>query len=163
MSSLITIFDETLTIHPSTTIPTPSATPSTFSAPVPTYIPLGSCPDANNTLFTSTLAKNRNNDHSTSTTTSSPGLNFTTYCDVESPLTSLSSASTLSQAFVYSFDDCIEICASVNFWSRSSNCSVAVYEPKASRPANCWVGEADRVGYGELKEVVGVEVAILRE
>lgn len=64
---------------------------------------------------------------------------------------------------MYTFKDCIELCASANFWSQSANCSVAVYEPEASRPGNCWVGEADGVRVGELNGKEGVEVALLRE
>ncbi|KAM0716907.1 hypothetical protein Q7P37_006759 [Cladosporium fusiforme] len=135
-----------------------SATPSTYSAPLPTYTPLSSCPDANNTLYTSTFAKADTNAANTST-----GLTFTTYCDVESPLTSVLTASTLSEAFVYSFKDCMDLCASVNYWFHSSNCSVAVYDPKASRPGNCWVGEADGVKFSELRAKNGMEVALLKE
>lgn len=70
-------------------------------------------------------------------------------------------ASTLSEAFAYSLDDCIEVCASLNYWASDKNCTVAVYDAKGSRPGNCWVGGFEGVSIGDLEEKDGVAVAIL--
>jgi len=67
----------------------------------------------------------------------------------------------ISEAFVYSFSDCIEACASYNFWGENSNCTVAVYTPSASRPGNCWVGSASDVTIASLSVKKGTDVALL--
>jgi hypothetical protein len=66
----------------------------------------------------------------------------------------------MSEAFVYSFSDCIEACASLNFWSGNASCSVAVYQPDGSRPGNCWVGSAS-VNASSLAAKNGTDVAFL--
>ena len=68
----------------------------------------------------------------------------------------------LSEAFVYSLDDCIELCASLNYWADEAKCTVAAYDVKGSRPGNCWVGSAEGVaGVGDLEEKDGVAVALV--
>ena len=132
-----------------------SSSSSTYQPTIPTYTPLDACPDANNTVYTSSQADR--------TSDSTAGLTFTRYCDVASPLDGNTKASTLSEAFVYSFDDCIELCASLNYWANEANCTVAVYDVKGSRPGNCWVGKSEGVeGVGDLEEKDnGVAVAVL--
>lgn len=90
-------------------------------------------------------------------------MSFTRYCNVNSPFESSSTgaAKKLSEAFVYSIDDCIEICASFNFWGNKTNCTMAVYDVKGSRPGNCWVGSANGVKVGESEEEDGFAVAVL--
>lgn len=90
---------------------------------------------------------------------SDAGLNFTKYCDVDSPLSN-TGAKTLSEAFVYSFSDCVEVCASLNFYAGDGNCSVAVYQPNADRPGNCWVGSANTT-FSQLGAKTGIDVALL--
>jgi hypothetical protein len=91
------------------------------------------------------------------------GLTFSRYCDVATPLDGNTKASTLSEAFVYSLDDCIELCASLNYWANEASCTIAVYDIKGSRPGNCWVGRSEGVtGVGDLEEKDdGVAVAVL--
>lgn len=62
---------------------------------------------------------------------------------------------------MYSLDDCAELCASLNFWANDNNCTVAVYDVRRSRPANCVVGKADEAHAGDLEEKEGIAVAIL--
>jgi hypothetical protein len=100
-------------------------------------------------------------DRQSDSTSNTTGLDFTRYCDFESPLDGVTSASTLSEAFVYSFDDCIEVCASLNYWASDKNCTVAVYDVKGSRPGNCWVGRSEGVSIADLREKDGMAVAIL--
>lgn len=132
----------------------PSST-STFSAATPTYTPLSDCPDSNNTDYTSSFAQeSSSNNHKSS------GLQFTKYCDLSNPL-SEDGAQRIAEAFVYSFSDCIEVCAGYNFWNSGSNCTVAVYQSGGGRPGNCWVGHAGDVKASSLNETQGTDVAIL--
>ena len=132
--------------------PNPTATTTTsatFSAPTPTYAPLSDCPASNATTYTSAYAKGD----------SGRGFTFTKYCDYANPLSRRNagggsgSATRLAQAFVYSFSDCIDLCAGLNYNAGSSsssssstsdppgvNCSVAVYMLNEGRPYNCAVG-----------------------
>ena len=135
-----------------------SSSSSSYQPTIPTYTPLDPCPAANNTLYTSSQA-----DRQSDSTVETAGLNFTRYCDVASPLDGNVKAFTLSEAFVYSLDDCIEVCASLNYWANDANCTVAVYDVKGIRPGNCWVGRSERVvSIGDLEEEEdGVAVAVL--
>ena len=99
-----------------------SSSSSGYEPTIPTYTPLNACPDANNTLYTSSQA-DRTSDSTAEKTTA--GLTFTRFCDVASPLDRNAKASTLSEAFVYSLDDCIELCASLNYWADDIKCTVA--------------------------------------
>ena len=139
--------------------PTSSATATTassYTAPTPTYTPISDCPQSNNTLYTSSFASGRSG-----TVPASASLNFTRYCDLKSPLTG-SNAVVLSEAYAYSFVDCIEVCASLNFWAGNSQCSVAVYGATAGRPGNCWVGSTNAtVQVASLAANEGTDVAVL--
>lgn len=44
----------------------------------------------------------------------------------------------IGSAFVYSLDDCIEVCAGLNFWPGDRRCSSVTYRPTGSPPVNCW-------------------------
>jgi hypothetical protein len=133
-----------------------STSSSTYAPATPTYTPLNPCPDANNTLYISPLSSHQENS-----TSSTAGNNFTRYCDVNSPLDSATNAAKISEAFVYSLDDCVELCASLNFWANDSDCTVAVYDAEGSRPGNCVVGRAEGVKFGGLDQRQGVAVAVL--
>lgn len=140
---------------PSATV---SAAAGTYSGPTPTYQPLDSCPSANNTSYTSNYTRNLDISESSDTA----NLTFTLHCDLESPLSgNISDATTLSETFVYSLQDCIELCASLNFWAGTADCSFAAYEAKGSRPGNCWVGKAEGLRVEDLEEKDGVAVAVL--
>lgn len=137
-----------------------SSSSSGYQPTIPTYTPLDACPDANNTLYTSSQADRASDSKAEKTA----GLTFTRYCDVASPLdgNGNAKASMLSEAFVYSLDDCIELCASLNYWAGEAKCTVAAYDVKGSRHGNCWVGSAEGVaGVGDLEEKEGVAVALV--
>lgn len=134
------------------TLAAASSTSSTAAAVTPTYVPITDCPTSNDTSYISTY----------STSSSSSGLNFTKYCGTASPLSSTGfSAKTIAQAFVYTFDDCIEICAGYNHYASNSNCTVAVYEVGGSRPGNCQVGYATIASHNDLAAKSGTAVALL--
>lgn len=145
---------------------------STFAAPTPTYEPLNDCPASNNTDYISQYAS------TTSSSSSVPaGLAFTKFCDLENPLSMSNdddnddsndnndNQDIIAQAFVYSFSDCIEICAAYNYAQSGSNCTVAVYEPSGSRPGNCWIGNTrQRLQPSNLRSSTdGTNVAILQQ
>lgn len=134
----------------STTTTSSPSTTSTFSAPTPTYTPLIDCPASNNTTYTSSYAS--------ASSSNNASLTFTKFCDLSSPLTTHN----LAEAFVYSFSDCIELCAGFNVLNSGSNCTAAVYQPTGSRPSNCWVGSAaSGVQASSLKGQTGQDVALL--
>ncbi|KXS97525.1 hypothetical protein AC578_4603 [Pseudocercospora eumusae] len=138
------------------TLATSKSTPtSTFSAPTPTYTPINDCPDSNNTEYTSQFASGSSGsvpDHA--------GLKFTKYCDFSNPL-SQDGAQRIAEAYVYSFSDCVEVCAAYNFWNDGGNCTVAIYQSSGGRPGNCWVGNAGDVQASDLNTTQGTDVAIL--
>ena len=136
-------------------VPGRPSTTSTFSAAVPTYTPLNDCPASDNTGYTSSFAQGSSGD-----VPDHAGLQFTKHCDLSNPL-SANGSKRIAEAFVYSFSDCVEVCAGYNFWNDGSNCTVAVYQPSGGRPGNCWVGNAGHVQATELKVTQGTEVAIL--
>lgn len=69
----------------------------------------------------------------------------------------------MAEAYVYDFNDCIEVCASYNFWHDAANCTVAVYQPDAARPGNCWIGAFDvSGGVSSLSQSDGTDVALLQ-
>ncbi|KJX94502.1 hypothetical protein TI39_contig4185g00005 [Zymoseptoria brevis] len=143
--------------------PSTASASSTYNAPIPTYEPLSDCPDSDNTLYTSSFA--HISDTSTLTTSSntshaSAGLSFTKHCALSNPITDTAK---LTSAFVYSFSDCVEVCAAYNYWADSSECSVAVYQSNATRPANCWIGKIPELKAGSLKPKDGIDVATLEE
>jgi hypothetical protein len=63
---------------------------------------------------------------------SSAGLNFTKLCSTE--FSTLNTGS----AYVYTFEDCIEVCAGLNFYNGDRNCVGVTYYAIGTRPANCW-------------------------
>lgn len=137
------------------TTSTASATTATFTAATPTYMPLSDCPASNNTNYTSEYSSGQSDS-----TPDNAGLTFTKYCGLSSPL-SLNGASKIAEAFVYSFSDCIEICAGYNFWNSGSNCTFAVYQPNAARPGNCVLGADDKIKLTDLSIENGTDVALL--
>ncbi|KAF2210878.1 hypothetical protein CERZMDRAFT_113032 [Cercospora zeae-maydis SCOH1-5] len=127
---------------------------SAFAAPTPTFQPLNDCPASSNTRYTSELARGESTSEST-------GLVFVKNCDLENPV-SAHHGKQIAQAFVYSFSDCIEICAGYNKLNSAANCTVAAYEPSAPRPANCWLGDAGDVDISTLNTTKGTNVATLQ-
>ncbi|CAK4033465.1 hypothetical protein AC578_4603 [Lecanosticta acicola] len=129
-----------------------SASSSTFTAATPTYEPLSDCPESNNTAYTSSYALRSSATNAKTT--------FTKYCDLSNPLI-LHGSATLAEAFVYSFSDCVELCAGYNYLHNDGNCTAAVYRPTGSRPANCWVGSTGSVTASSLNFTSGTDVALL--
>jgi len=69
----------------------------------------------------------------------SQGLHFTKLCSTDQR----SNVNNIAEAWVYTFEDCIELCASINFWSNSSICIGVAYKGDGlERPGNCWTHNA---------------------
>lgn len=125
-------------------------------------MPLSDCPSSNGTTYTSSSTSSSSGDTTDQT--------FTKYCDIASPLSDAAlNVQNITQAFVYSFDDCIGICAEYNANSpnATNNCTIAVYDPSAGNKsvADCWVGSTVVNGTITLFTTVadgGVAVAALQ-
>lgn len=142
-----------VTSSSTTTAPSTTATQAIVT---PTISPLSDCPASNVTDYTSDYAKG-----TSGAVPSTSALNFTKYCGFDSPFVD-NTANIITEAFVYTFDDCIEVCAGYNFWGAGSNCTVAVYTPTTSRPGNCWVGNSDVDNPDTLSVQIGTGVAFIQ-
>jgi len=64
---------------------------------------------------------------------------------------------------VYTFDDCIEMCAAYNVYSGgSTTCEMAVYDVKGSRPVNCIVGSAQTAAAENIGIDGSLAIALLK-
>ncbi|CAD0100626.1 unnamed protein product [Aureobasidium mustum] len=142
-----------------TTTPVTSTTASTTALSTPTFVPLSACPTANNTLYTSSSSNTSSLIPSTDNTTTPIELTYTRYCDTNPP----TDFQPLTSGFVYTFDDCIEVCATYNAYAGgSTSCNVAVYDVKQTRPINCVVGNSQNASAESLGVDGGLAVALLR-
>jgi hypothetical protein len=147
------------TIAKSATITTSA---STTALSTPTFVPLSACPTANNTIFTSTVS-NTSSLIGSATNNTAPvgGSAYTRYCDVNTP----ADFKPLTSGFVYTFDDCIEMCATFNVYSTSSaptTCNVAIYDVEQARPVNCVVGSTQVAATQGLGVDGGLAIALLK-
>jgi hypothetical protein len=129
---------------PSPTITKSAITTTSASTTVlstPTFTPLSACPTANNTIFISTISNTSSLIGLVSNTTvpAAAGVSFTRYCDANTP----ADFKPLSSGFVYTLDDCIELCAAYSVYTTgaaAATCNVAVYDVEQARPVNCVIG-----------------------
>ncbi|KAG9999467.1 hypothetical protein KCU78_g15891, partial [Aureobasidium melanogenum] len=136
-----------------------STTASTTALSTPTFVPLSACPTANNTLYTSSVSNNSSLVPSSDNTTAPVELTYTRYCDAKPPV----DFKPLTSGFVYTFDDCIELCATYNAYaSGPTSCNVAVYDVQQARPINCVVGSAQNASVESLGVDGGLAVALLK-
>ncbi|KAH0384977.1 hypothetical protein KCU92_g3915, partial [Aureobasidium melanogenum] len=136
-----------------------STTASTTALSAPTFVPLSACPTANNTLYTSSVSNNSSLIPSSDNTTAPVELTYTRYCDADTP----ADFKPLTSGFVYTFDDCIELCATYNAYAGgSTSCNVAVYDVQQARPVNCVVGSAQNVSVESLGVDGSLAVALLK-
>ncbi|KAI5246398.1 hypothetical protein E4T42_06328 [Aureobasidium subglaciale] len=145
-----------------TTTSTTTATSTVASTSVlstPTFVPLSACPSANNTLFISTISNSSSLISPADNTTTTVDLTYTRYCDAKTP----AAFKPLTSGFVYTFDDCIEMCAAYNVYAEGSvACDVAIYDVKETRPVNCVVGTAYTTGAESLGIEGGLAIAVLK-
>ncbi|CAD0115519.1 unnamed protein product [Aureobasidium uvarum] len=140
-----------------TSATTTTAAASTTVLSTPTFTPLSACPTANNTLFISTISNTSSLLPPTNNTISN--LTYTRYCDGNTP----ADFKPLTSGFVYTFDDCIDLCAAYNVYAADSStgCNVAVYDVKQARPVNCVVGSTQSANAQSVGIDGGLAVAIL--
>ncbi|KAI4731337.1 hypothetical protein E4T49_00795 [Aureobasidium sp. EXF-10728] len=133
--------------------------PSTTALSTPTFTPLSACPSANNTLFVSTISNTSSLVSPTTNTTTPIDLTYTRYCDANKP----ADFKALTSGFVYTFDDCIDLCAAYNVYAGDSStpCNVAVYDVKQSRPVNCVVGNTQHANAQSVGIDGGLAVGLL--
>ncbi|KAI4722585.1 hypothetical protein E4T48_01082 [Aureobasidium sp. EXF-10727] len=147
---------------PTTTSATSATTtiPSTTALSTPTFTPLSACPSANNTLFISTISNTSSLVSATNNTTTTPiDLTYTRYCDANTP----ADFKPLTSGFVYTFDDCIDLCAAYNVYAgdSSTSCNVAAYDVKQARPVNCVVGNTQHANAQSVGINGGLAVGLL--
>ncbi|KAI4747626.1 hypothetical protein E4T50_02048 [Aureobasidium sp. EXF-12298] len=135
---------------------------STTALSTPTFVPLSACPMANNTIFISTVS-NTSSLIGSATNSTAPiaGPTYTRYCDANTP----ADFKPLTSGFVYTFDDCIEMCATYNTYSTSAGsatCNVAVYDVEQARPVNCMVGSTQNAATAGLGIDGGLAIALLK-
>ncbi|KAI4765983.1 hypothetical protein E4T52_11685 [Aureobasidium sp. EXF-3400] len=147
------------TVAKSTTATTSA---STTALSTPTFVPLSACPTANNTMFISTISNTSSLIGSASNNTAPVGgSTYTRYCDANTP----ADFKPLTSGFVYTFDDCIEMCATYNAYSTgagSATCNVAVYDVEQARPVNCVVGSTQNAATAGLGVDGGLAIALLK-
>jgi hypothetical protein len=44
----------------------------------------------------------------------------------------------IASGYFYTFEDCIELCAGLNFWFGDRRCLGVTYQAIGHRPVNCW-------------------------
>jgi hypothetical protein len=119
----------------SRTMPTsPSSTfshSSTSSTATPTITPTTTCPFSNNTVYHSLFEGESPGGGA--------GLDFLIYCD----MTLAYQQQNLAQVWAVTLDDCIEACASYNYWGDNTTCGQMAYKVDGTRPGNCWLGVQD--------------------
>jgi hypothetical protein len=115
------------------------ASSTAASASPAQFTPSTDCPNSNGTTYTSLFAQGKDG-----TPAPGAGLTFQKYCNLGFPGGMIK----LAEAWVYSFNDCIELCASINFWAGNSSCQGANYWLAGTKPGNCWAykGHAEYVG-----------------
>jgi hypothetical protein len=91
-------------------------------------------------------------------------VSFTRYCEANTP----ADFKPLSSGFVYTFDDCIELCAAYNVYATgaaaaaATTCNVAIYDVEQARPVNCVVGSTLAAAANGLGIDGGLAVALLK-
>ncbi|KAK4935062.1 hypothetical protein LTR28_010449 [Elasticomyces elasticus] len=135
-----------------------STTSSTTAAATPTIQPTSDCPSSNATTYAPA--------QSSSGSSSSTHFTFTKYCQTKSPFDkNPTRAAKLAQAFFYTFNDCIDLCAGFNAISGQRNCSAVAYQVGVARPSgNCWVGSVQELDGAYARSLgfdAGTDVALL--
>ncbi|KAI1362152.1 hypothetical protein F5Y08DRAFT_341974 [Xylaria arbuscula] len=119
--------DDNRTTTPS---PTPTSTPSSRSSlpsstdTSPTPTPSSDCPQSNLTVYTSEFTSG-----SQGPITSSMGLSFQKQCSIDP------TGNNIAEVAVASFERCIELCASLNFWANNKDCVGVSFSRESG---TCW-------------------------
>ncbi|PMD35004.1 hypothetical protein L207DRAFT_534262 [Hyaloscypha variabilis F] len=104
------------------------STSSTSSLPSqPTVTPTSDCVTTNGTTYSSLFLSGDEE-----IVPPNAGLKFTKLCGTKQV------GFNLAFAYVPTFEACIELCASLNFWNQNKNCLSATYKVTSPMPGNCW-------------------------
>jgi len=57
---------------------------------------------------------------------------FTKYCGFDT------TGTTIAEAFVSSFDYCLDMCSNLNIVNQNTNCTAVTYLVQGGPPGNCW-------------------------
>jgi hypothetical protein len=105
-------------------VSTSSPTSSSTTLPLPTR----DCPNSDGTTFKSAYTLGSQGD-----VPEAAGLHFVKHCSAGHP------GNTIATGYFQSFDRCIELCASLNFWAKNRGCVSVDYKFQgAKEPTNCW-------------------------
>ena len=115
-----------MNIQSSSATTSPSSSTSQLSAAA-TPGPSSDCAGSNGTIYSSLFLNGL-----AGVVPSSAGLKFTKVCSTEQY------GFNLALAYVSTFEACIELCASLNFWNQDRNCLGGAYKPIGGMPGNCW-------------------------
>ncbi|KAA6407309.1 MAG: hypothetical protein FRX48_08857 [Lasallia pustulata] len=129
----------TTTITASPQSPVSSSPSSTASATATTIAASASdCPTANGTVYTSKYT-------TSGSVPPDAGLIFTLYCQLQF---AHSDTCNMFEVLVSSLDQCVEACASYNFFHGNRGCQGAVFNTAAAIPGNCWALSGNGNGTG---------------
>ncbi|KAN0089692.1 hypothetical protein V8E51_019952 [Hyaloscypha variabilis] len=116
-----------LTLTNTNTLPTSSlSTPTTRSQSAVPPFPTSDCASTNGSIYNSLFLTG-----SEGPVPPSASLSFTKVCGVEQY------GFNLALVYVTTFEACIELCASMNFWNQDKNCLGVAYLLTGSMPGNC--------------------------
>jgi hypothetical protein len=107
-----------------------STTPSNTPTKLPQ--PTSDCPGSNGETYNSAYLGG------TGPVPPSAGLRFTKFCSSSHP------GDNIGSGFFQTFDECIELCSSLNYWAKNKGCKSVDYEPTGKFPANCWAHNTTR-------------------
>jgi hypothetical protein len=90
-------------------------------------LPTSDCAGSNGTTYSSLFL-----DGASGVVPPSAGLTFIKQCGIEQY------GFILAQAYVFTFEACIELCAALNFLNHNKNCLGVTYMVTGIMPGNCW-------------------------
>jgi len=109
-----------------TTVSQSSSVSSASSAASSAAIAMTDCPSSNGSTYQSVFASFYG------TPAAEAGLTFIMQCSTET------AATNIAQAYFTNFNDCIELCASMNYWNQDRNCAGVSFHLEMDPPGNCW-------------------------
>ena len=122
----------TLTVTSTITKNSATQTPTSSGAPSASTTVTTTCPFSNNTVYSSQF-----NTGANGTPGPNAGLDYVIYCNMNF---ATGVGPHLAQVYAITFTDCIEACASYNFWGDTTDCEQVAYKLDGNRPGNCWIG-----------------------
>ena len=118
-------------------------------------MPTTDCPESNGTSYDSLFSTGSSGGVPTGAGNS---LSLERFCDLD---VTNNLGENLAEAVVYTLADCIELCASYNFWRNCGNCTVAAYRvTNAASPGNFWVSTGSGAGKVTLAQSPGLSLAL---